>query len=42
MSFPDEAVKGALEGTPCSKNKDNLSMLDKINDFEWLEEQWKA
>ena len=41
--FSDEAVNGALEGNRYAlKNKDNLSMLDKINDFEWLEEQWKA
>ena len=41
--FSDEAVSGALEGNQYAlKNKDNLSMLDKINDYEWLEEQWKA
>ena len=39
--FTAEAVKGALEGNQFAKaNKNNLEELNKINDYEWLEEQW--
>ena len=40
--FVEEAKKGALEGNLFAKsNKDNLTELNKINDYTWLEEQWK-
>ena len=39
--FTAEAVKGALEGNQFAiANKNNLEELNKINDYEWLEEQW--
>ncbi len=39
--FTDEAVKGATEGNQFAlKNKDNLEQLNKINDFDWLEEYY--
>jgi hypothetical protein len=41
--FTAEAVSGALAGnTFALKNKDNLTELDKINDFEWLNEQYES
>jgi hypothetical protein len=41
--FTAEAVNGALAGnTFALKNKDNLTELDKINDFEWLNEQYES
>ena len=39
--FTAEAIKGALEGNTFAKqNKNNLEELDKINDYEWLNEQF--
>ena len=39
--FTAEAIKGALEGNTFAKqNKNNLAELDKINDFNWLREQY--
>ena len=39
--FTTEAVSGALEGNTFAKrNKNNLAELDKINDFNWLREQY--
>ena len=39
--FTDEAVKGATEGNQFAlANKDNLEQLNKINDFDWLEEYY--
>ena len=40
--FSADACDGALAGNSFAKaNKDNLAELDKINDFNWLEAQWK-
>ena len=40
--YVEEAVRGASEGNLfATQNKNNLSELDKINDFKWLEELWK-
>ncbi|MBM38512.1 MAG: hypothetical protein CMO97_05505 [Woeseia sp.] len=39
--FTAEAVKGALEGNQFAKaNKNSLEELNKINDYEWLEQKW--
>ena len=39
--FTEQAVSGALEGNRFAKaNKNSLEELSKINDYEWLEEQW--
>ena len=39
--FTAEAVNGALAGNLFAEaNKDNLAELDKINDFNWLREQY--
>ena len=39
--FTAEAVSGALAGNLFAEaNKDNLAELDKINDFNWLREQY--
>jgi hypothetical protein len=36
-------LKGALEGKAYGlENKDNVEALTKINDFEWLREQFVA
>ena len=41
--FTAEAVKGALEGNQFAlANKNNLTMLDKINDFNWLKEHYET
>jgi len=40
--YVEEAVRGASEGNLfATQNKNNLSELDKINDFKWLEKLWK-
>ena len=40
--FRHDAKRGAEEGKAFAlKNKNNLSELNKINDYDWLEEQWK-
>ena len=39
--FTAEAVRGALEGNTFAKeNKNNLAELNKINDYEWLNERY--
>ena len=39
--FTAEAVNGALAGNQFAEaNKDNLAKLDKINDFDWLQEKF--
>jgi len=39
--FTADAVDGALAGNQFAEaNKDNLAELDKINDFNWLKEQY--
>ena len=39
--YLEDAVKGALEGNQfASNNRNNIIELDKINDYEWLKEQW--
>jgi len=41
--FSEEAQKGALEGNRFAlANKGNLTELDKINNYEWLREQWNC
>ena len=41
--FVEEAQKGALEGNQFAlANKGNLTELDKINNYEWLREQWNC
>ena len=40
--FRHDAKRGAEEGKAFAlKNINNLSELNKINDYDWLEEQWK-
>ena len=40
--FRHDAKRGAEEGKAFAlKNLNNLSELNKINDYDWLEEQWK-
>ena len=40
--FRHDAKRGAEEGKAFAlKNKNNLTELNKINDYDWLEEQWK-
>ena len=39
--FRHDAKRGAEEGKAFAlKNKNNLTELNKINDYDWLEEQW--
>ena len=40
--FRHDAKRGAEEGKAFAlKNKNNLTELNKINDYDWLKEQWK-
>ena len=40
--FVEDARRGAIEGNLFAKqNTNNLSELDKINDYDWLENKWK-
>ena len=41
--YCDDAMRGAKEGKVFAlANKNNPTELNKINDYDWLEEQWKA
>ena len=41
--FVEEAQQGALEGnTYAQDNKDDISALDKINDYDWLKEKYES
>ena len=41
--FSADACDGALAGNSFAKaNKDNLAELDKINDFNWIKEQYES
>ena len=38
----EDAIKGAEQGKAFAlANKNSLTELNKINDYDWLEEQWK-
>ena len=41
--FVEDAIKGAEQGKAFAlANKNSPTELNKINDYDWLEEQWKA
>ena len=41
--FVEEAQRGALEGNTYARdNKDDISALDKINDYDWLKEKYES